>query len=66
MEKQRIQKITLENGMEVYINHTAKDKCPDCKKEIVWAYIPLELVSLAKWDPHKCDLKNGKNLHKRS
>ena len=55
MKKQRIQKITLENGMEVYINHDFKEKCIDCKKDIVWAYIPLELVSLAKWDLHKCE-----------
>ena len=56
----RIQKITLKNGMEVFINHDAKDKCSDCKKEIIWAYIPIELVSLAQWDLHKC-VKDGNN-----
>ena len=56
----RIQKITLENGMEVYINHDFKEKCVDCKKDIVWAYIPLELVSLAKWDLHKCKKMENK------
>ena len=51
----RIQKITLENGMEVYINHNFKEKCIDCKKEIIWAYVALDLVGLAKWDLHKCE-----------
>lgn len=50
----RIQKIILENGEEILINHDAKDKCKDCKREIIWGYVPLELVSLAKWDRHKC------------
>lgn len=52
--KMRIQKIILENGEEILINHDAKDKCPDCKKEIVWGYVPLELVSLARWNKHEC------------
>ncbi len=58
----RTQTITLENGMEVIINHDSKHKCEKCKKEIIQALIPIELVSLAKWDIHKCGEKPLKQL----
>jgi len=50
--------------MEVIINHDLKDKCIKCKKEIIWGYRnggfePLELVSLARWDIHKCEVKTN-------
>ena len=57
----RVQKIILENGMEVYIDHDNKDTCQECKKDIVWAHVPVELVSLARWDLHKCEVKDEKN-----
>ena len=53
----RVQTIILENGMEVIINHDSKTKCEKCKKEILYALIPVELVGLAKWDHHKCEEK---------
>lgn len=56
----RIQTITLNNGMEVIIDHDSKEKCPHCKKEILYVLLPVELVSLAQWDVHKCkEVKNG-------
>jgi hypothetical protein len=58
--KMRIQKIILENGEEVYINHDFKEECINCKKEIVWGYVPLELVGLAKWNKHICKKENEK------
>lgn len=53
----RTQTIILDNGMEVIINHSSKCKCSKCNKDIVYALIPLELVSLARWDIHKCKEK---------
>ena len=50
----RCQTIILENGMEVIINHDSKTKCPNCKKDILYVLLPIELVSLARWDIHKC------------
>jgi len=55
----RTQTIILENSMEVIINHDSRHKCEKCKKEIIWALIPIELVGLAKWNLHKCEVKNG-------
>ena len=50
----RTQTITLENGMKVIINHDSKEKCPNCKKDILYVLLPVELVSLARWDIHIC------------
>ena len=50
----RTQTITLNNGMEVIIDHDSKEKCPHCKKDILYVLLPVELVSLAQWDVHKC------------
>ena len=50
----RTQTINLESGLEVIINHTSKHKCEKCGEEVVWAIMQVELVSLAKWDVHKC------------
>ena len=50
----RTQTIILESGLEVIINHDWKDKCVKCKKDVIFAVIPIELVGLAKWDLHKC------------
>lgn len=58
----RRQWITLESGIEVVIEHDSKCKCKYCKKDIIWALVPLELVSLAKWDLHKCSEKENKEL----
>jgi len=52
--KVRQQEIILENGLEVIINHNSKHKCPKCGEEVIWALVQIELVSLAKWDLHKC------------
>lgn len=67
----RTQTITLENRMECIINHNSRHICEGCKKEIIWALIPIELVSLAKWDVHKCDIEkiitpDVKNENKRA
>ena len=54
----RTQTIFLENGQEVIINHDSKCKCKACGKDILWCKtkngkaMPVELVSLAKWDTH--------------
>lgn len=53
----RTQTINLENGIQCIINHSSKHNCEKCKKEIIWALIPIELVSLAKWDIHKCEIE---------
>ena len=59
MEKR--QDIILENGMEVTIDHNAKDKCKKCGADIIWGVtknlklIPLVLVGLAKWNTHFID-----------
>lgn len=53
-KRQRCQKIILESGLEVIIDHNSKTTCDKCNKGIVWAFLPLELVSLAKWEVHKC------------
>ncbi|MCX6748697.1 MAG: hypothetical protein NT076_03760 [Candidatus Pacearchaeota archaeon] len=50
----RSQTINLESGLECIINHSSKHKCEKCGGEVVWALIQIELVSLAKWDVHKC------------
>ena len=58
----KIQTINLECGMEGIIN-LEREKCARCKKEIqrfqtkTGKQIPVELVSLAKWDIHICEEK---------
>ena len=66
MTKPRTQTIILKNGMEVIINHDSKHKCEKCKKEIIWALIPIELVSLAQWDIHKCEYGNKKTTKRKN
>ncbi len=51
------QTITLKNGMKVVIDYDTKFKCEKCKREVLWALVPVELVSLALWDIHKCEEK---------
>lgn len=53
----RTQTIILKNGMEVIIDHDSKTKCPHCKRDILYVILPVELVSLAQWDIHKCKEK---------
>lgn len=59
----RTQTVTLECDMEVLINHDTKTTCEKCGKDILFVktktdkYIPVELVSLAKWDIHTCEVK---------
>jgi len=54
----RTQNIILENGQEVIINHDSKTTCKACGKEIFWCKtkngkaMPIELVSLARWNTH--------------
>lgn len=54
----RTQTIVLDNGQEVIINHDSKCVCRRCGKEIFWAMtknkkaMPIELVSLARWNTH--------------
>jgi len=60
----RTQTINLECEMEVIINHDSKTICERCGAEILFAktktnkYIPIELVSLAKWDIHNCEVED--------
>lgn len=59
----RTQYINLECELEVIVDHDSKTICKNCGKEILWAStknkksIPIELVSLAKWDLHLCEVK---------
>ena len=59
----RTQTINLECELEVIVDHDSKTICDNCGNEILWAntknkkIIPIELVSLAKWDLHTCETK---------
>lgn len=67
----RTQTIILDNGMEVIIDHDSKDKCKKCGKEIIWGLtknkkpIPLELVSLARWNTHYISCPFAKEFRKK-
>ena len=57
----RLNDINLESEIEVVIDHDSKKKCKNCRRDI-WLVttktekiIPVELVSLAKWDVHNCE-----------
>jgi len=57
----RTQTINLESEMEVIVDHDTKTVCR-CGANILFAQtktkkiIPIELVSLAKWDLHTCEV----------
>ena len=62
----RSQKIILESGLEVIIDHDTKRKCGCCGKDVVYSIVVLELVGLARWDVHKCKKENSKELLQKS
>lgn len=62
----RTQEINLECELQVIMDHDSKTQCKNCNKEILWATtknkksIPVELVSLSKWDIHCCEIIDQK------
>jgi hypothetical protein len=67
----KLQTIKLENGQEVVINYDSKAKCKSCGKEIFWSEtkngkaMPIELVSLARWNTHYATCPAADSFRKR-
>jgi hypothetical protein len=67
----KLQPIILDNGQEVTINHDSKTKCKACGKEIFWAEtkngkaMPIELVSLARWNTHYATCPNANSFRRK-
>ena len=50
-----LQDIKLQSGLEVTIDHKSRQKCKQCSREVLVAYIPVELTGFMEWELHECE-----------